>query len=110
MSDQGDAGQWRPATSDHNSADDTTGPIPAVSGGEPPVQGFPPLDGEPEAWSAGEDESSTGGFPSVPPAETRSSFSSSDARAPFEPADPAPADSDAWDTGTTPSHGTDTGG
>lgn len=86
MSDQGDAGQWRPASNDQNSApDETTGPIPAVSGDEAPVQGFPPPDGEPEAWSAGEGESSTGGFPGTPPAEAPSSGE----RAPFEPAESA---------------------
>ncbi len=102
MSDQGDAGQWRPASNEQNSApDDTTGPIPAVSGDEPPVQGFPSLGGEPEAWSAGEDESSAGGFPSVPPAET----SSWGDRAPFEPAEPADPGAPAADLST--SYGTE---
>jgi hypothetical protein len=111
MSDQGDAAQGRPGSrpSEQNSApDDITGPMPAVSGEEPPVQGFPPVGGEPGAWAAGEDEMSTGGFPAVPPAERRPTSSE---RSIFEPAEPPAATSPetpatgpapyntAWDAG-----------
>ncbi len=99
MSDQGDAGQWRPTSrnNEHEAAEETTGPIPAVPRDEAAEQGFPPPGGAPDSWSA--DDESTGGFPSVPVEPP--SFST---RAPFEPADESPAyesepGDDVWNTG-----------
>ncbi len=100
MSDQGDAGQWRPANrqNEHSAPDDdVTGPIPVVPQDEA-EQGFPPPSGLSDPWSSA-DEEPAGGFPSVP-AEPSNGYSS---RAPFEPADPSPAspepeaqDDDVW--------------
>jgi hypothetical protein len=89
MSDQGSAGQWRPANSHsgpYSEPDEPTGPLPAVSGQDGAASGFPPVSGQPGSWSA-DDDAPTGGFPSVstpaePPNATRRE------RAPFEPADP----------------------
>ncbi|MCW2947368.1 MAG: hypothetical protein JWR24_4085, partial [Actinoallomurus sp.] len=93
MSDQGDAGQWRPASrhnGENSAPDDTTGPLPAVSEDEAAAPGFPPMGGTSSTWSADDDEAPAGGFPNVsPPAEAQSAPSSG--RAPFEPADPLPA-------------------
>src|SRR3954466_1323245 len=107
MSNQGDAEQWRPASrhsEQHSTPDDTTGPLPAVSGDEGAAPGFPPPGGRPGAWS--EDGATAGAFPSVPPAAEPPSSASPPGRAPFEPADPsggarsyAPQDSatdDSW--------------
>jgi hypothetical protein len=114
MSDQGDAGQWRPATSQsdqYSTPDDTTGPLPKLSGDEDDAPGFPPVSDQPESWSATDDgEAPTGGFPAVSPQEPaappmgrspfepvdRTSFS---AESPPEPEDPGP-------NGTTPRFGT----
>jgi hypothetical protein len=108
MSDQGDAGQWRPASRNsgqYSVPDDTTGPLPAVSEDAAAASGFPPVGGKPDAWSADEDEASTGGFPSAPPPGENPSAPSAQ-RAPFEPPDqpaapppsesPAPLTDDAW--------------
>jgi hypothetical protein len=91
MSDQGDAGQWRPASrnSGQYSApddDDTTGPLPAVSEDTAAASGFPPVGGKPDARSAEEDEAPAGGFPSVPPPGENLSAPFAQ-RAPFEPPD-----------------------
>src|SRR5689334_1643295 len=98
MSDQGDAGTWRPATSqnDQYEPDDTTGPLPKVSGDETGEQGFPAVTGSSTtgpspSWAAADDDDApTGGFPAVPPAEEEppaspSSYSSFSSRSPFEP-------------------------
>src|SRR3954470_154029 len=89
MSDQGSAGQWRPASSHsgpYSEPDEPTGPLPAVSGQDAAPSGFPPVSGQPGSWSA-DDDAPTGGFPSVsPPPESRQPGRR--ARAPFEPADP----------------------
>ena len=116
MSDQGDAGQWRPATSQsdqHSTPDDTTGPLPAISGDEDDAPGFPSVSGSPGSWSAADDdEAPTGGFPAVSPEEPaapvgrslfepvhRTSFSAESPASPPEPEDPGPG-------GTTPRFGT----
>jgi hypothetical protein len=116
MSDQGDAGQWRPATSQsdqYSTPDDTTGPLPAISGDEDDAPGFPSVSDPVESWSAGDDdEAPTGGFPAVSPEEpaapvsrspfepvNRTSFSAESPVSPPEPEDPGP-------NGTTPRFGT----
>lgn len=113
MSDQGDAGQWRPATR-HNeqqpAADDTTGPLPAVSDEDGEAPGFPPVRGQ---WSAAaEDDAPTGGFSAVPPAGEspapgeRSIFEPVDRTK--SPSDPAtPEAEDPGPDGTTPRFGTE---
>jgi hypothetical protein len=97
MSDQGDTGQWRPATSQsgqYSTPDETTGPLPAVPADEDDAPVFPPV----SSWSpADEDDVPTGGFPAVePPAEPLSQASQEQGsqaqdfqaqRSPFEPAD-----------------------
>lgn len=84
MSDQGSAGQWRPANSHsgpYSEPDESTGPLPAVSGHDAAAPEFPPVSGQPGSWSA-DDDAPTGGFPSVsPPQATHRE------RSPFEPAD-----------------------
>ncbi len=107
MSDQGDAGQWRPATSqsDQFSApDDATGPLPAVREDEADEQHFPsvrPAEGSSSggrtSWSEwSDDDAPTGGFPAVsdpqepagaagPPAPPAPAAPVT--RSPFEPAD-----------------------
>jgi hypothetical protein len=86
MSDQGDTGQWRPATSqnDHHSVpEDTTGPLPAVSEDEDDAPGFPSPGGPSESWSAAtDDDAPTGGFPAVSSSEEPYSPTG---RSPFEP-------------------------
>jgi hypothetical protein len=116
MSDQGDAGQWRPATSQsdqYSTPDDTTGPLPAVPGDEDDAPGFPSVSDPSESWSAADDdESPTGGFPAVTPEEpaapvgrspfepvNRTTFSAEEPSSPPEPEDPGPG-------GTTPRFGT----
>ncbi|WP_433175851.1 hypothetical protein [Actinoallomurus sp. CA-150999] len=89
MSDQGSAGQWRPASSHsgpYSEQDEPTGPLPAVSGQDAAPSGFPPVSGQPGSWSA-DDDAPTGGFPSVstPPEPQETGRRE---RAPFEPADP----------------------
>ena len=133
MSDQGDAGQWRPATSesDHYSTpdDDTTGPLPAI-GRDDDAPGFPsvspssPGPSWSSADSAEEDDAPTGGFPAVPMPEE---FAAPEPparveRSPFEPADhtkdafeapipsPRPLEPEPEDpgpTGATPRFGTE---
>src|SRR4051794_41821062 len=70
MSDQGDAGQWRPATSQsdqYSTPEETTGPLPAVSADEADAPGFPSVSEPRSSWSAGDDDDApTGGFPAVP--------------------------------------------
>jgi hypothetical protein len=119
MSDQGDAGQWRPAISQsdqHSAHDDTTGPLPVIPEDEAEVSGFPSVSGSSEEISAADDDDApTGGFPAVAvpdesPAPAR--------RSPFEPVDrserkrePVPAPSQETDepgqNGATPRFGTD---
>ena len=129
MSDQGDAGTWRPATSqnDQHEPDETTGPLPRVSGDETGEQGFPSVKGSSASgpspsWAAEDDDDApTGGFPAVssadeePPAppSSYSSFSSS-SRSPFEPVErpasprePAGEDEDPGANGPTPQFGTE---
>src|SRR3954469_4108826 len=69
MSDQGDAGQWRPATSQsdqYSTPEETTGPLPAVSADEADAPGFPSVSEPRSSWSAGDDDDApTGGFPAV---------------------------------------------
>jgi len=116
MSDQGDAGQWRPATSQsdqYSTPDETTGPLPAISGDEADAPGFPSVSEPRGSWSADDDDDAqTGGFPAVPPAPAeeppapveRSVFD------PVERTDPPYGSSEVADpgpNGTTPRFGTD---
>lgn len=127
MSDQGDAGQWRPATSHdrHSAPDDTTGPLPAVPADKADGQGFPsasPSTGTSSglpSWATDDDDAPTGGFPAVtdepspaePPEAPAAPFSV------FEPVDraehppyeaPKPAGpADPEPSGATPRFGTD---
>ncbi|MFB9834573.1 hypothetical protein [Actinoallomurus acaciae] len=117
MSDQGDAGMWRPATSqnDQNSApDETTGPLPKISEDESGGQGFPSVKGSPSvngpapSWSA-DDDPPTGGFPPVPGSEEPPAPAS---RSPFEPAEESPRGpanefEDPGPNGATPKFGTE---
>jgi hypothetical protein len=120
MSDQGDAGQWRPATSQndrYSAPDDTTGPLPAVPPDEPREQGFPSMSpsadrdtGESASAPSGlpswaEDDAPTGGFPAVPgepsPAEPPEPPASPAPRSVFEPVDrtaPPPTPPPSFDT------------
>src|SRR3569833_2024024 len=116
MSDQGDAGQWRPATSQsdqYSTPDETTGPLPAISGDEADAPGFPSVSEPRGSWSADDDDDAqTGGVPAVPPAPAeeppapveRSVFD------PVERTDPPYGSSEVADpgpNGTTPRFGTD---
>jgi hypothetical protein len=120
MSDQGDTGPWRPATSQsdqYSTPDETTGPLPAISGDEADAPGFPSVSGSSESWSAAadDDDAPTGGFPAVSPAEPQSPAG----RSPFEPVErsersfeftpppePEPEPEDPGPEGTTPAFGT----
>ncbi|WP_329252167.1 hypothetical protein OG417_08430 [Actinoallomurus sp. NBC_01490] len=122
MSDQGDAGAWRPATSqnDQNSVpDDTTGPLPKISEEESGGQGFPSVTGQSSvngpapSWPA-DDDAPTGGFPAVSPSEEQPAPASPSSRSPFEPADrtesprePADEVEDPGPNGATPKFGTE---
>jgi len=116
MSDQGDAGQWRPATNQndqHSAPEETTGPLPAISGDEADAPGFPSVSEPPRRpWSVDDDDDApTGGFPAVssdpgeePPAPPERSV--------FDPVDRADAsfgssEADPGPNGTTPRFGTD---
>lgn len=95
MSDHGDAGKWRPATSQNDlhsePDDDTTGPLPAVSEDEDEAPGFPPVSSGPSA-AADEDDSPAGGFPSGAPPEEPSSPAPASWSV-FEPVDRKPSSS-----------------
>ena len=69
MSDQGDAGQWRPATSQsdqYSTPEETTGPLPAIKADEADAPGFPSVSEPRSPWSPGDDDDApTGGFPAV---------------------------------------------
>ncbi|MEV5746942.1 hypothetical protein AB0L00_03915 [Actinoallomurus sp. NPDC052308] len=89
MSDQGSAGQWRPANSHsgpYSEQDEPTGPLPEVSGRDSAASAFPPVSGQPGSWA--DDDAPTGGFPTVSASE-QSPQAARRERAPFEPADPA---------------------
>jgi hypothetical protein len=136
MSDQGDAGAWRPATSQNDQKsvpDDTTGPLPKTSEEEPGGQGFPSVkgpssvNGPTPSWSADDDaptggfpavspddDAPTGGFPAVSPSEEPPAAASPASRSPFEPADrpesprePADEIEDPGPNGATPKFGTE---
>jgi hypothetical protein len=116
MSDQGDAGPWRPATSQsdqYSTPEDTTGPLPAISGDEDDAPGFPSVSDPPGSWSvADDDDAPTGGFPAVSPEESAAPVGWS----PFEPVErsgsspespaPPPEPEDPGPNGTTPRFGT----
>lgn len=89
MSDQGDAGQWHPAghNGPYSEPDEPTGPLPAVSGGDPTPPAFPPVSAPSGDRRAADDDAITGGVPgdSAPPGPL---FPRPRQRAPFEPADP----------------------
>lgn len=110
MSDQGSAGQWRPASSQngpYSESDEATGPLPAVSGEGGAPAGFPAVSGQQGAWSADEDApiggfptasgpsqpgaASESGFPAAPETGAASSPQSGFPAAP-EPGDPAEPD------------------
>ncbi|MGI5232739.1 hypothetical protein [Actinoallomurus sp. CA-142502] len=120
MSDQGDAGTWRPATSqnDQNSApEETTGPLPKISKDESGGQGFPSVKGSSSgggtspSWSAADDEASTGGFPAVSPSDEPPAPASRSSRSPFEPSEsprePVEEIEDPGPNGPTPKFGTE---
>jgi hypothetical protein len=123
MSDQGDAGAWRPATSQndqHNEPDETTGPLPKISDDEAGRTGFPPVPGSSASdpspsWAAADDDAPTGGFPAATPAEEPPpSYSFPSSRSPFEPAEradgrgePAAEKEDPGSNGVTPKFGTE---
>jgi hypothetical protein len=119
MSDQGDAGQWRPATSQsdqYSTPDETTGPLPVISGDEgdegdeAAAPGFPSVSEPRGSWSADDDEDRTGDFPAVSPTEEPPAPAE---RSVFDPVDrtEAPYGSagaqDPGPNGTTPRLGTD---
>jgi hypothetical protein len=115
MSDQGDTGPWRPATSQsdqYSTPDETTGPLPAISGDEADEPGFPSVSGASQSWSATDDDDApTGGFPAVSPRDPQASAG----RSPFEPAErpersfeftSPPEPQDPGPEGRTPAFGT----
>lgn len=115
MSDQGDAGQWRPATNQsdqYSTTDDTTGPLPAVAGDDDGTSGFPSAGATPSpaipSWSVTDDDVPTGGFlGQEPPAyEERSVFEPADRTSP-RTYEPAPGSADPGPTDVTPQFGTD---
>ncbi|MDN3355660.1 hypothetical protein [Actinomadura sp. DC4] len=125
MSDQGDAGQWRPATSQndqYSTPDETTGPLPAISGDEADAPGFPSVSEPRKSWATDDDDDApTGGFPAVSPGSESGSYDDSPGeRSVFDPVDRSAAapfgspespssedDGDPGPNGTTPRFGTD---
>ncbi|MCO5997670.1 hypothetical protein [Actinoallomurus rhizosphaericola] len=95
MSDQGSAGQWRPANSHsgpYSEPDEPTGPLPEVSGQDSAASGGPPANGRSGSWSS-DDDAPTGGFPAVS-AQEQAPNATRRERAPFEPADPGAGSAD----------------